>query len=1089
MEFSCLFFSISTFRNIIQIFLILFRLLLKIGINFTHNIIMIEQNDWENSKVIGINKEESHCTLLPFQDIESALEQKNESSIYYKSLNGHWKFNWVKKPSGRPKNFYRLDFNLENWNEIPVPSNWELQGYGVPIYTNIKYPYSIKLEKIPSIDPEYNPVGSYRTEFTIPEEWAQREVFIHFEGVISAFYIWVNGTNVGYSQGSMTPAEFNITNYLCDGKNILAVEVYRWSDGSYLEDQDMWRFSGIYRDVYLFSTPKVHMRDFYVYCDFDKKYENADLFLNTKICNYGEKDSDPLILECFLLDSQKVIVSDELTKKSFNIKAKREIGIKLNLKIIKPKKWSAEVPNLYSILLILRDSKDSIIEIEYCKFGFRKIEIKSDGALYINGKSIILKGVNRHEHDPDHGRAIPCDRMIQDIKLLKQNNINAVRTSHYPNHPKWYELCDQYGIYIIDECNLESHGLRDILPNSDPNWTDACVDRMIRMVERDKNHPCVIMWSLGNEAGMGDNFEKMKNAALAIDETRPIHYEGDYEQKVSDIISFMYFSPKQFERMIKKRKYGTIGKTYKLKEGIFKPYMLCEYAHAMGNSLGNFQEYMDVFEKFPNAIGGFIWDFVDQGLRKTSETGKEFWAYGGDFGDVPNDKNFCINGIVMPDRKPNPALYEVKKVYQNIKVIPVDLFEGKVKIHNKYQFQSLDFLKIRWELTANGIIVQNGNLGCLNIKPGDLKETIIPFKKPEIKPNTEFHLKIVFILADEMIWANKDFILAWDQFRIPYDVPIKSDIDVNDIDEIVLEELDNYIIIKGEYFKVKIGKESGVIEGYTFKNLDLITQALSPNFWRAPTDNDLGDVDFGGSKIPSFDKIWKDASKMKKVTELVYEKIKSQIIHVKVNFKILTFENPLKIVYTICGNGDIIIKNDFIPDKNMMRFGMQTVIPKEFEFMTWYGKGPHETMLDRNTGAAVGVYSGLVEDLIHPYIRPQENGNRTDVRWAAMTNKHGNGIVVSDVGGTLLNVSAWPYTMEDLETNSHNHELPRRDFITFNIDYKQQGVGGDIPGLAVIHNKYILKGRSNYSYSFLLRGYSNNMGDLKKNAQRKPIII
>ncbi|MHA1932169.1 MAG: glycoside hydrolase family 2 TIM barrel-domain containing protein, partial [Promethearchaeota archaeon] len=569
---------------------------------------MQEGLDWENSEMIGQNKEPPHNTLIPYQNVKTALNGKHEDSKFYKSLNGNWKFHWVRKPADRPLKFYEIQNDVEDWEEIPVPSNWQMHGYGVPIYLNVKYPRSINTEEIPKIDNEYNPVGSYRTEFEIPNEWNNRDVIIHFDGVKSAFYIWINGEKVGYSQGSMTPAEFNITNYLQKGKNVLAIEVYRWSDGSYLEDQDMWRLSGIYRDVYLFSTSKVHIRDFYVHSVFDEKYKDATLKIRIKVYNYSSSIINNLKVEVTLLGAEKEFtVSKILISNPISIESNTEKIIELQSNIENPKKWSAEKPNLYNLVLKLKNSDDEIIEVEHCRFGFRQVEIRDDGGFYINGQSVKFKGVNRHEHDPDHGRAISYDRMIQDVILLKQNNVNAVRTSHYPDHPKWYELCDRYGLYIIDECNLETHGLRDILPKSDPQWKDACVDRMVSMVERDKNHPCIIMWSLGNEAGMGDNFKKMKEAALKIDSTRLIHYEGDYNNEVSDVLSYMYTASFRLERMVNNREYGQYNQLKKIEEGIEKSYMLCEYVHAQGNSLGNLQEYWDVFEKYPNVLGGFIW--------------------------------------------------------------------------------------------------------------------------------------------------------------------------------------------------------------------------------------------------------------------------------------------------------------------------------------------------------------------------------------------------------------------------------------------------------------------------------------------------
>ncbi len=1044
---------------------------------------MQEKLDWENAEMIGQNKEPAHNTLIPYQDVESALKGIPDASLYYKSLNGKWKFIWVRRPQDRPKDFFKIEYDAIEWDEIPVPSNWQMHGYGIPIYLNIRYPRSVSKKIIPKISHEYNPVGSYRTEFIIPDNWDNREVFIHFDGVKSAFYIWVNGKKVGYSQGSMTPTEFNITKYLREGNNILAVEVYRWSDGSYLEDQDMWRMSGIYRDVYLFSTQKVHIRDFFAHCVFDEDYEDILLKIRIKIRNYGSNNTNNFKVEISLLDGQQNYVKSEiLMSESINVEYNSEKTVEMQTKIENPEKWSAEIPYLYDLVLKLKNSNEDIIEVENCKFGFKQVDIGHDGGFYINGRSIKFKGVNRHEHDPDHGRAIPFSRMLQDIKLLKQNNINAVRTSHYPDHPKWYELCDQYGLYIIDECNLETHELRDIVPASDPQWTVACVDRMVSVVERDKNHPCIIMWSLGNEAGMGDNFKKMKEAALKIDPSRPIHYEQDFNNEVSDVLSYMYYPSFFLERMVKNREYGLYGQLKKLKEGIEKPYMLCEYVHAMGNSLGNFKEYWELFEKYPNVLGGFIWDFVDQGLRKTSEDGKEYFAYGGDFGDKPNDSNFCINGIVLPDRTPNPALYEVKKLYQNIKVIPVDLLNGKVRILNKYNFKSLDFANGRWELTANGIIIQEGKMKKFNIKPKDTMDVIIPFKQPELSPNTEYHLKTVFLLCEDTLWAKKGHILAWDQFKIPYNIPIEPKIEISELKNIELEESENDLMIKGEYFKVIIGKKSGVIESYYFNNKELITNALIPNFWRAPTDNDR--MGFRRDQDQNSDKTWREASKNRVTSKVEFEQIKPQVIRINVEFDVINSKEPLKTAYIIYGNGVIIIRNEFTPTRAIIRFGMQTSIPKEFNKMTWNGRGPHETMFDRKTGAAIGIYSDSVKNLIHPYVRPQENGNRTDVRWVTMTNKEGNGLLISDVGGTNLNVSAWPYSMEDLESAKHNHQLPRREFITFNIDYKQRGVGS-----FWLHRKYILEGNKKYSYAFLLRGYTNDMGDINLVAKRKPPII
>jgi beta-galactosidase len=1039
---------------------------------------MKEKLDWENTKVIGQNKEPAHNTLIPFHDSESALEGIFENSLFYKSLNGLWKFNWVKKPANRPIDFYKPHYDVSSWKDIPVPSNWQLHGYGIPIYTNSKYPYSIKRRNIPSIDHDYNPVGSYRINFTIPDTWEGSEIYIHFDGVDSAFYVWINGNKVGYSQGSRTPAEFNITDFLQKGQNVLTVEVYRWSDGSYLEDQDMWRLSGIFRDVYLFATPQIHIRDFFVYCDLDKNYEDATLHIRTKIRNYGLNNLRDYKFDLILLDKDKnIIESNPLISHNFNINFNSEINIESKVEIKNPNKWSAETPYLYILLLLLRNKESEIIEIESCNFGFRTVEIKNS-QIYINGKSIIFKGVNRHEHDPDYGHTITYDRMIQDIKILKKNNINAVRTSHYPNHPKWYKLCDEYGIYVLDEANVESHGLRRKVPKSQSKWTDAVVDRMVRMVECNKNHPCVFMWSLGNEAGFGKNFFKMKSAALKIDSTRPIHYEGDYKLKLSDVFSTMYTTPKILAKsgeLLKVRQHGIFHpvdpEMYK-----DKPRLLCEYAHAMGNSLGNFQEYMDVFEKYDNCIGGFIWDFIDQGLGKVAPNGKEFWAYGGDYGDEPNNKNFCCNGIVLPDRTPNPSLFEVKKVYQNIKIHPVNLLEGQVKIQNKFNFLSLNLFDLIWEVTANGKKIQEGSLSKLPILPETEEIIKIPYNKPELDPYTEYHLIVKFALSEETFWAKEGHIIAWDQFKLPYEILKGKVIDPESISELRIETFQDQIYISGVNFKILFNKKTGFIDSYEFQGEELISTSILPNFWRVPIDNDLNILGYI-SKLKRLVYRWKYVSQKLKLKSISIENLNKSTYKIVVSLKVPYGKTEYKMSYLFFGTGDVLIRSSFTPRKEMVRFGMQFLMPKQFNYLTWYGKGPHETMWDRKTGAAIGIYSGNIENLVHNYVRPQENGNRSGVRWASLTNPKGIGLFISEIGDTHLNISAWPYSMEDLETAEHIHELPRREKITVNIDYKQKGVGGDRIGILDVHDEYKLKKEVKYSYAFRLKPYYKDIGD------------
>ncbi|MFW9991533.1 MAG: glycoside hydrolase family 2 TIM barrel-domain containing protein [Candidatus Odinarchaeota archaeon] len=1032
--------------------------------------------DWENAEIIGRNKESGHTISIPYSSTEVTI--KREISPYYKSLNGTWKFHWVKKPADRPRDFYKPDFDVSRWDELLVPSNWELHGYGTPIYSNFKFPASLRTgRKIPNIDHEDNPVGSYRTEFSVPEGWEGRNVFIHFGGVSSAFYLWINGSEVGYSQGSRNPAEFNITRYLKNGINVLAVEVYRWSDGSYLEDQDMWRLSGIFREVYLYSVPEVHIRDYFAYSDLDEKYEDATLKMKVNVRNLSETLTRSCFVEASLLDAdgnpfgKEILMSD-----TSDLNPTQEKKIEVQAHVSFPKKWSAESPYLYKLVIVLRDDSGSVIEVHSCSFGFRKVEIK-DAQIFMNGKSIILKGVNHHDFDPVYGYAIPYERLVEDIMIFKQNNINSVRTSHYPSSPEFYHLCDEFGIYVLDEADVETHGFGGAVPGTIPTiFKNAAVDRMVRMVERDKNHPCVFMWSLGNESGFNELVHRsMKEAALQIDPTRPIHYEGDHNLDISDVFSVMYFSPQQIEKIGQLQKltrgFSLIPFTRKLKPEHYrnKPFILCEYAHAMGNSLGNFQKFIDVFEKYPNCAGGFIWDFVDQGLRKVTEEGVEYWGYGGDFGDEPNDGPFCLNGIVRPDRTPNPSLYEVKKCYQDIKVIPVNLLQGKILVRNNYHFISLEeFSEATWELADQGKIIQEGVLPTLAIPAEREAEYTIPINESLIKEGSEYYFTIRFLLKKDTQWAKKGHVLAWEQFQVPSKASSVKNENIHSTME-KLEVIDGLerIKIAGMNFHIIINKASGVIEKYVFREKELISSELKPNFWRAPTDNETGIFLF----YPILRKIlrenpWKSASKKRKVVKFTVNHSSPNTVFIDITFKIPKGKTKYQSTITITGNGEILIEISFIPKKDLIRFGMQTTIPAEFSNVSWFGRGPHETMLDRKTGAWVGTHRGTVEELIHDYVRPQENGNRTDVRWFTLLNDKGTGLFIKDAGNTHLNFSVWPYTMEDLEKAKHIHELPRREHVTLNIDYKQKGVGGDIPAIARLHEEFKLKKNSLYQYSF-----------------------
>ncbi|MHA1406480.1 MAG: glycoside hydrolase family 2 TIM barrel-domain containing protein, partial [Candidatus Heimdallarchaeaceae archaeon] len=842
----------------------------------------------------------------------------------------------------------------------------------------------------------------------------------------------------------------------------------------YLEDQDYWFLGGIFRDVYLYSVPKVHIWDYFVFSEFDENYEDVTLNLRLKVRNFTSQKKSGYRINVKLFEKGNYTLElASFNSAKQNIGSKEEKIIFLSSKIKKPKKWSAETPNLYDIVLSLTDKNDEKIEYLHSKIGFCKVEVK-DSQIFINGQAILLKGVNRHDFDPDFGYTVPYERMVEDIKIMKQNNINAVRTSHYPPDSRFLDLCDHYGLYVLDEANVEAHGFMgnfNLRYKLSKKWTKSAVDRMERMVERDKNHPSIFMWSLGNESGFGEPHFKMKEAALKIDSTRPIHYENDLDLKVSDVFSVMYFTPKQVEKVgeLKKIKYrfpnGSISPA-KYKD---KPFLQCEYAHAMGNSLGNFQEFMDIYEEYPNCIGGFIWDFVDQGIRKKTVSGEEFWAYGGDFGDKPNSLNFCINGIVRPDRTPNPSLFEVKKVYQNISIKTIDLPSGKVLIENKYRFLSLEHLNAFWELTENGYIIQKGRLSLGKFPPMSKKEVNIPFKRFEIKPGSEYHLMIKFKLKKATLWAKKDFIVAWEQLKFPYRLTKKKEPLFN-LPSVEVKYANSEIRIESRFFKARIDKELGVLCYYQFHDVVLIDSPLKPNFWRAPIDNDnlkrvvSYSYPFLGWLIR--ENTWKTATQKTKVKRIRVEKYSPFEILVESQLQVPKGKSLYIINYTFLGSGEIVVQASFTPKKELIRFGMQTELPKGLNRFSWFGRGFHENYEDRKTGASVGLHSGTVDSLIHDYVYPQENGNRTDIRWVSVTNKEGKGFKIETIGEKLLNFSAWPYSQEELEEANHIHELPRHENVTFNIDHKQRGVGGDFPAVPTVHEEYRLKKNVPYSYAF-----------------------
>ncbi|MBN2408117.1 MAG: DUF4981 domain-containing protein, partial [Candidatus Aminicenantes bacterium] len=973
------------------------------------------------------------------------------ASEFIQLLNGQWKFHWVSRPSDRPRDFFRPEADVSAWKEISVPGNWQLQGYGVPIYMNSDYPFPADPPRIPH---DGNPVGSYRTEFAVPSGWSGRQVFLHFDGVDSAFYVWVNGWPAGYSQDSRTPAEFNITRHLKPGRNILAVEVYRFSDGSYLECQDFWRLSGIYRNVYLYSTPPVHIRDFELKGDLDGDCRDAVFRVKAWIRNFGAEAARDHSLEVGLFDPEgRPVKGDAVAKgSSVYIAPGAESLLLLKAELAAPLKWSAEKPNLYTVVMTLRNSRGDVVEIESARFGFRKVEIKG-GQLLLNGEPILIKGVNRHEHDPVTGHYVSRRSMIEDLLLMKRNNINAVRTCHYPDDPQWYELCDLFGIYLIDEADIESHGMGykpEVTLANRPEWNKAHLDRIVRMVERDKNHPSVIIWSLGNEAGDGTNFEDASEWIHRRDPSRPVHYERAGLRPHTDIYCPMYPSVDQIVAYAEQKPE--------------RPLIMCEYEHAMGNSCGNFEDYWDAIERYPELQGGFVWDWADQGISKTTADGRTYFGYGGDFGDSPTDRNFCCNGLVLPDRAVTPKTVEAKKVYQNVGFKPIDLEAGKVEIINKFFFTGLFEFEVLWSFAEDGTEIGSGDLGRLDIGPRQTRIVTVPFRKPQAVPGAEYWLRFSVRLRADLPWAEKSHEIAAEQFKLPFDVAAPP-VDFGGRPPLRKTESEKEVILSGPDFEVRFDKSAGILNSYRYKGSDFLAKGPEPNFWRAPTDNDFGN---GMEKRCA---VWREASANRILERFTVEPAGDAAVRLVASFNLPDVGSKHRTSYTVLGGGDIIIENQIQIGKEglpeLPRFGMRLRVPDAFERVEWYGRGPHENYWDRAASAFIGHYKSTARGQFFPYVSPQENGYKTDVRWVAVRDEEGRGLAF--FGMDLVSFSSLRYAIEDLTQQSrgtmHPTDLVERDFVELNIDYKQTGVGGEDSWGARPYPPYTLFPKD-YSYRF-----------------------
>ncbi|MGX1366372.1 beta-galactosidase [Streptomyces canus] len=1222
--------------------------------------------EWNGAiDLFRVGTQPPHTTLMPYADVGQALAADRTRSPYRVSLDGKWRFAYADRPGDRDTDFYRTDVDDTDWDTIPVPSVWQVHGYDFPIYVNITYPWwgpnGLGEEAQPPAAPtRYNPVGQYRRTFTVPENWSGRRTFLHFEGVKSAHYVWINGELVGYHEDSCTPAEYDITPHLKSGTNQIAVEVYRYSDGDWLEDQDMIRLSGIFRSVYLYSTPAVHLRDFKLDTPLGDDYTSAELSVTASVRDYGGGNEGRYTVETQLYDAGGHAVWSRPLQQAVALDAGAETTVQATKAVPAPKLWSAEHPNLYTAVLRLRDPAGRVIETLSHRVGLREFALK-DGLMRINGKPVSFRGTNRHEMHPDRGTALTRADLVKDITIIKRMNINSVRTSHYPNNPLWLELADEYGLYLVDETNLETHGIRGEYPGNHPDWSAACVARAQNMVHRDKNHASVVIWSLGNEAGGGSTFVNMRDWIKSYDTTRVVQYEGDDRPTISDIRSEMYDSPARVEQHAKNT-------------ADTRPYVMIEYCHAMGNSNGNFKKYWDIVRRYPVLQGGWIWDFVDQSLTEPvpvrqllTETGpgalrgevlpararfdrdkgvsgatvfarddrldltgsltleawvtpkvtgnhqpliakgdtqyalkqsgrtleffiygggqwitttwalpddwtgrehhvagvfdaaagtltlhvdgqvratrtttqkptsttaplalavdvdnptrefsgtirkarvyarplsaaelasgnrgpgdedvrfwfdaatvkvtekrsdrKTFFAFGGDWGDNPNDGAFVADGIVTADRGHTGKAAEVKQIYQAVNASWAQ--DGSVTLTNENLFTDLREYDGSWTLSADGKVVQRGRLtrDQLKLAPLSSKNITVPYKLPATPaPGTEYHLQLSFTTRMSTPWAKAGFEVAKQQLPVDANSPAVTPLPLAKIPALRYRDAEDRVTVTGKDFSVTVDKGSGTITSYRAHGTALLTSGPVPNFWRAPTDNDHGNGQHTRNQT------WRDAGARRKVTGVSVRALGDRAVEIKVSGTLpTTTESTYTTTYTVFGNAEIRVDNTLHPGAGSLPYipevGTILFLPRRLDRLHYYGRGPEENHWDRNDGTDVGLYSGTVAEQWTPYIRPQENGNKTDVRWAALTGRDGVGLLVS--GEPLLEVNASHFTPEDLSNGvRHDYQLTPRDAVVLRVNHRQMGVGGDNSWGAHTHDEYKLFADRDYAYTYRLR--------------------
>lgn len=1018
-----------------------YKNLLTISLISTHFLLICQSKEpWLDQNVTQINKLPAKATSVSYSTLNQALKANREESSRRKNINGDWKFLFKNSSNDVPSNFFELETSDENWATLPVPSNWELHGYGKPWQRLTPQIWEDKNVPFPNIPTDYNPTGLYRKWVTLPKDWDGMQITLHIGAASSSLSVWVNGEYVGYSEDNRLPAEFDITKKLKSGENLIAFQVTQWSDGSYIEDQDHWRMSGITRDVYLDASPMVQLYDFEVRTDFDESYTNAELQIRPEIKQYERSDIDGWNLEALLYDEDNEPILDSV----FQVSVKKilnehypQIGNRpfnnlMKRTIPSPKKWSAEQPYLYTLILALKDEKGKLIEARSQKIGFREIDI-SDGQFKVNGISVLLYGVNRHDWDATTGKAVTKEAMERDVKLMKQLNVNASRSSHYPNPPYWYELCNQYGIYVMDEANIESHALGS-LPSNTPAFHTAFLERGINMVERDKNHPSIISWSLGNEAGFGPNHAALSAWIKEFDPTRPIHAEG-----AQNIYGYNWPKPEPKDRLY----IDIISRMYRLMDDMIdlatqpndtRPVIWCEYAHSQGNSTGDMQGYWDAIYKYKRLVGGFVWDWRDQLISKPSEGDKELWKYGKDFNQKLDDLLPIQKGLISADGKIKSGGWQAKYVWQRIHTEADSLQKGIFTVTNQHSRTNLDTYGVKWEITEDGTPVENGTMNAPSIATGKKGKLKISMPYVNYKEGKRYFFNIYYVLKKDELWAEKGFEIAKEQFPLVYKPLLKKE---ETESETEIYQLGDTLFIKQNKLEFAFNTKTGFLSGWEANGRELLKGALNPNFWRAPTDNDLA------ASVPKRMGVWKtivDSLSLDSFTNYSSEKgTVVETTHVSPDKKL-----SLEIKYRLNSSGALKVSFTMQPSPdlpNLPRVGMQVPVAKSLSDLEWFGRGPYETYADKKSGSFIGRYKENVSDFVY-YVRPQESSNKTDVYWAKLTDGK-NTLLQVEAFNNAINFSVWPYTQNQLEEATRIEDLPLNNFNVLNIDYKQMGVGGD----------------------------------------------